>query len=651
MSMLIASILAKVTLTTALALAGARLARHRPAAVRHVVLAAAFAALVVLPIASTLAPAITVRVPIAVPTHGPVVPPGRIVDEASAAAPVTGTDAAAPTTESSWPSWSALVIITWGCGAVLFLLPMIAGLWQVRGLRRTGLPWPSGAPLIEPLARDAGIRRRVGVLLHESVPGPMTCGVFRPVVILPPDAVSWPEEAMRRAIVHELEHVRRGDWLSQCLARLVAACYWFHPLVWIAWRQLALEAERACDDAVLRRSEPTAYADQLVVLARRLSVSPRQPQLAMATRRDLATRVLAVLDTHQRRGRAGAASVVFAFAAAAVIVTTISPLRIVAAAIASGQSAGGEKFEVISIKPCQSEPPTTPGQRSSQGGFPMSSPGRFSFECGTVERLISTAYVMNGEPLTNSAPRIGDVDWLKGLPGWVRSDKFTIEAKAEGTPDRKVMLGPMLRALLEDRFNLKLHRATGEAAMYRMTVAKGGLKIQPIGPDGCLKVDFANVSGPDEYRALSSGPTPVCGNMNMSGTPSERRWSIGGTTLKNFAGTLSAFMDRHVIDDTGVPGEFNIRLEFVPDEHVPGPDKRGLPSPPIAAAETTLDPGGPGIIGALEKQLGLKLESTKGPRGFLVIDHVERPTPNSGPGLLDLAPGGRAAGAAARPRR
>src|ERR1700678_3367022 len=99
----------------------------------------------------------------------------------------------------------------------------------------------------------------------------MTCGVLYPAVVLPRDAQSWKAEDLTRAIVHELEHVRRGDWATHCFARTICAAYWFHPLVWIAWRQLALEAERSCDDAVLARSEATAYADQLVGLAQRMS--------------------------------------------------------------------------------------------------------------------------------------------------------------------------------------------------------------------------------------------------------------------------------------------------------------------------------------------------------------------------------------------
>src|SRR6202034_2283977 len=160
-------------------------------------------------------------------------------------------------------------------------------------------------------------------LLNESVAGPMTCGVLRPLIVLPPDAQSWDEQDLERALVHELEHVRRYDWAIHCLARIVCAAYWFHPLVWVAWRQLALEAERSCDDAVLGRSEATAYADQLVGLARRLSA--KSQLLAMANRADLATRVDAVLDSRQRRGRAGPFPVAITCAVAAVLVVTISP--------------------------------------------------------------------------------------------------------------------------------------------------------------------------------------------------------------------------------------------------------------------------------------------------------------------------------------
>ena len=88
------------------------------------------------------------------------------------------------------------------------------------------------------------------------------------------------------------------------MARTACTLYWFHPLVWMASRRLCLESERACDDAVLRGAEPTVYAEHLVSLAKRLSKGPAAV-LSMAGRTDLSTRVRAVLDTGQARGRAG----------------------------------------------------------------------------------------------------------------------------------------------------------------------------------------------------------------------------------------------------------------------------------------------------------------------------------------------------------
>jgi hypothetical protein len=145
------------------------------------------------------------------------------------------------------------------------------------------------------------------------------------------DAPTWHEDDLSRAIIHELEHVRRGDWVSQCFARVVCACYWFHPLVWIGWRRMVLEAERACDDAVLRCAEATAYADQLLALAERISNPPNWPLLTLANRTELAARIVAVLDSRQKRGRAGTVCLVLACIASVLVVTTISRLRIVTA--------------------------------------------------------------------------------------------------------------------------------------------------------------------------------------------------------------------------------------------------------------------------------------------------------------------------------
>jgi uncharacterized protein len=112
-------------------------------------------------------------------------------------------------------------------------------------------------------------------------------------------------------------------------ARATCVLYWFHPLVWVAFRRLSLEAERAADDAVVRSAEHTEYADQLVSLARRLSKARAQSALSMANRSDLSARVSALLDDSQRRGRAGWGAIASALSVAGLVVLTLAPVRAV----------------------------------------------------------------------------------------------------------------------------------------------------------------------------------------------------------------------------------------------------------------------------------------------------------------------------------
>jgi beta-lactamase regulating signal transducer with metallopeptidase domain len=303
-----ASIVAKATVTMGLTLVAVRLARTGRAALRHMLLAAGFAVLLALPMASIAAPPVPVlRLPSVTPsiTESPALPsvtPSPSANDSKAAPAGSGERARIL---PSPLSGSVLLVAGWATGTALFLWPAFVGLWQLRTVRRLGRPWQRGQSVLQQAAFDAGLHARVDVLLCEAVPGPISCGVVRPIIMLPMDARSWQDDDLRRSIIHELEHVRRGDWITQCVARVVCACYWFHPLVWIGWRQLILEAERSCDDAVLRGAEATVYADQLVALAERLSTAPSRSLLAMANPTDLATRVAAVLDGRQPRGPAG----------------------------------------------------------------------------------------------------------------------------------------------------------------------------------------------------------------------------------------------------------------------------------------------------------------------------------------------------------
>jgi bla regulator protein BlaR1 len=625
MTAFVVAILTKATIVTIIALGCTRLARATRAAVRHLALAAAFAVLMLLPVASLFGPSLRLEIPIAVSTG--------LVDPLPDAAPyVTAigashagdTGATVPAARSPLPVVAALVTAAWLVGAGVFLLPVIAGAWQMLRVRRSALPWRDAQALVDRLARESGIRRQVEVAVSEAMTGPVTCGIARPAIILPPEAQMWTDDDRERAFVHELEHVRRGDWLTQSLTRIVCAIYWMHPLVWIAWRQLALEAERACDDAVLRRqtiargaaADPTMYADQLVGLARRLTTTKTSPLVAMAARHDLSARVAALVDARQRRGPVGTRWVVLAGGIAALLIATISPLRIVAVATEQqpANAASAARFDAATIKPCEAtEAPPGPARGTMGGTNASFSPGRMNVPCVTLEQLIYLAYAGAGMPMEGQLVGVvpggaSDDKKVRGGPAWVHSQhtKFAVEAAAAGASDRYVLVGTMLQSLLEDRFKLKVHRGTEDVPMFAMTVAKAGLRIKPMQPGDCVPYDAATYS--------PNATKPTCGSLTMGGNGPNVVWKFSEFELRSLAYRLSSALGAFVIDRTGVTDKFMLRLEFHPDESTPGIHwiDRGGDAPEAAS-----------IFTALEQQVGVRLEKTRGPQGYLVIDHVE----------------------------
>jgi bla regulator protein blaR1 len=347
------SILAKATVMLTLGLAVARVAARAPASVRHLLLTATFAALLALPLAALTVPSMIIQVSVAnADDRGAAASRASLSEPPLAPATVSVQAKGKKSAGVIATLWPSAVRWGWLMGVAALCLSLGVGFGRLRRLQRDGLPWPEVQGFVQSLARQAGIRRHVDVLEHESIAAPLTCGLWRPAILLPSDAHQWNEADFRRAIVHELEHVRRGDWFIQMAARTVCACYWFHPLVWMALRQTCLEAERACDDAVVRSEERTDYADQLVLLARRLSATHAPAMLGMANRSDLSARVAALLDDRQRRGRAGAIAATAAMLAASLVVMTIAPVRAIArhelaigAGIAEAASrSGGQSF-------------------------------------------------------------------------------------------------------------------------------------------------------------------------------------------------------------------------------------------------------------------------------------------------------------------
>jgi bla regulator protein BlaR1 len=594
------SIVAKVTVVTALGLAVVWLARGSRAAVRHALLATVFAVVLLLPIASVVVAPIHLTVPVTVESRAAASPPfGGVEAIPSVTTAYTDSRVLSVMLKTSSLSFSDLLLVGWIAGAAIFLLPVVIGLWQIRSLRRSGLWWRRGQSIVGALAIDAGIHRRVELLLHEALTGPMTCGVLHPAIVLPRDAENWKGEDLDRAIVHELEHVRRGDSLSHCLARAACAVYWFHPLVWMAWRKLELEAERSCDDAVLRGSEATAYADQLVGLAKRLSVGQRPLLLAMANRIDLSTRVRAVLDIRQRRGRLGTFSVALACAAAVVLVMTMSPLIVVAAPQAV--SAQTPKFDVASIKLNKSG-------RVGWDGFKISH-GNFNVANASLHMLITGAFHLQNAQVSGGA-------------GWLTTDRFDINAKGDQSASHRQVL-QMLQSLLTERFGLVVHREIKDLPIYALVSTKNGSSKLQRAKDGVCDTPAPETS----VDAPKGGKTDFmqaipCGETGAVMTPQGVILWGKSVSISSVADALSDLTGLPVVDRTGISGQFEFKLRWSDgSQHVRNENEGPREAIPNSEAP-------PSIFVALPEQLGLKLERAKGPVEVLVIDHVEKPSQN-----------------------
>ena len=395
------SILLKATLVLALGLAAARLASRQRASLRHLVLAVTFATLVALPLVLLIGPEVPIQVPSATPR----------VTRSSSVAPVTeglappgapASQGAASGRRLELPAVVTIAAVAWGLGAFAVLASLISDLWRVHRLVRQGLPCIDLQRRVTMLAQDAGLRRHVEVVTHEEVLAPFVYGAGRPSIVLPADATGWSDADMDRALVHELEHVRRGDWLVQLVARVATAGYWCHPLVWVAWRRLRLEAERACDDAVVQRAERTDYAEQLVTLAQRLSRSAAQPVPGMANRSDLARRVSALLDGTQRRGRVGVVPAAAAIGTAALMCAAIAPVRAVGV-----RSTDGAATEVASNAPQDTRaargPRRTPGSALNTALYEAAAEG----DDEGIAQLLAAGADVNAAISGDGSPLIG----------------------------------------------------------------------------------------------------------------------------------------------------------------------------------------------------------------------------------------------------
>lgn len=170
-------------------------------------------------------------------------------------------------------SFAGVAVLPWGSvqrGVTVALdLPWLVPLWAV-GVGLALWRWGRSVRELKRLAASSVADPVEPDVAHSaSIDGPLTWGLFRPVILFPADAAGWSDVERRAALAHERAHVRRADWAVHTAVWGVAALLWFHPLVWLARRELMREAEHAADDRVLAGGVlPSDYASLLVRLAR-----------------------------------------------------------------------------------------------------------------------------------------------------------------------------------------------------------------------------------------------------------------------------------------------------------------------------------------------------------------------------------------------
>jgi beta-lactamase regulating signal transducer with metallopeptidase domain len=202
--------------------------------------------------------------------------------------------------------WAGALLIVWIAGALLTFGWLVMGHARVTRTVRRARPFADAriARAAMNAARELGLTTTVKILRGTDDTPAFTHGVMEPAILLPAAAGTWPEARLRVVLLHELAHVGRHDCLTQLLADVACAIYWFHPAVWSAAQRLRFERERASDDCVLRAGvQPSTYAGHLLDIAVSLqpcsSLSFAAP---MAQRSRLEQRLTAILDPHVRHG-------------------------------------------------------------------------------------------------------------------------------------------------------------------------------------------------------------------------------------------------------------------------------------------------------------------------------------------------------------
>ena len=429
---------------------------------------------------------------------------------------------------------------------------------------------------------------------------PGVFGIRRPVLLWPKGIDAHLDDPQVEAILaHELAHVRRRDNLTAAAHMVVEAAFWFHPLVWWIGARLVDERERACDEDVVRRGiEPHVYAQSILKTCQFYVESPLAC-VAGVTGSDLKKRMEMIMRNEGLVRLSGAkrlllsAALFLAVAGPVAFGVWTSP-QLAAQIIAP--SANDPAFEAASVKPNKSG-----DGRVMLGVQPG---GRFTATNVPLKMLLRQAYDVQDFQVV-------------GGPDWLGSDRFDVVAKAPEEGLNFESMRPMLRSLLADRFKLKAHSETRQMPIYALVKARSdgalGPALKPSSVECAAFVGGRRGGGPPPAPP-QPGQAVDCGFIIGIG-----KMSVGGMPIEQLARALSPLVGRIVLDKTGLTGNYSYELTYSPEQ------LGGLP-PPLSGETPTIDPNTPSIFTALQEQLGLKLDSDRGPVEVLVIDSAEQPT-------------------------
>ena len=451
-------------------------------------------------------------------------------------------------------NWMVIVLGVWVCGTIV-----IGARWMVRWLRlraeaRKAAPLELNAPIP---AKSARAPIEPGVV-----------GLFRPVLLLPEGICErLTASQLRTIVVHEMCHVRRRDNLTAAIHMLVEAVFWFHPLVWWIGRQMIVQREAACDEAVLAQSDDReGYAEALLTVCKFYVESPLASAAGVAGA-DLKKRIERIMTPRVTYKLNLAKKTLLAAAATATVVAPIaiaSLFAIPTGTLAQTQVPDGANFQNVTIHA---------GQPGAMDMLFTMGPTRFEFT-GSLRQLIASGFDV--ESALVSGPEILD-------------SRYTVEATVPGELSwpgySSIDTGRgMVRNMLAQEFELKVHRSTQAMPVY--VLSSGGANV-------LMKVASSAEPGPGVFVA----PT-----------------SIQGTSLRmdDFIDLLSQRLGRPVLDQTGLKQTYDFQLDWKVNVDAGTAESLPRPRPEVLA-------------GALQTQLGLTLQPATAPAEVLVVDRVAQP--------------------------